>query len=68
MPLTKSFKEMVLEDMRQHPEFAQAMLREGVDALISGELDVGKTVQRDFINATIGFDGLAKASIFLQRA
>jgi DNA-binding phage protein len=47
--------------MREHPAFARAMLREGVDSLISGELGVGKNILRDYVNATIGFDGLAEA-------
>ncbi len=47
--------------MREHPDFARAMLREGVDSLISGELGVGKNILRDYVNATIGFDGLAQA-------
>jgi DNA-binding phage protein len=60
MPLTRSFKETVLEDIQNDPEFAAALLREGVDALLSGELEVGKDVLRDYTNGTIGFETLAR--------
>jgi DNA-binding phage protein len=60
MPLTRSFKETVMEDIRCDPEFAEAMLREGLDALLWGEIEVGKDMLRDYINATIGFEKLSK--------
>jgi len=60
MPLTRSFKETVLEDIKRDPEFAEAMLREGLDALLSGEIEVGKDMLRDYINATLGFERLGK--------
>ena len=60
MPLTRDFKETVLKDMRERKGFRDAMLREGIDALLSGELDVGKDVLRDYINATIGFEKLSR--------
>jgi DNA-binding phage protein len=60
MSLTRDFKETVLKDMRENPDFRDAMLREGIDALLAGELDVGKDVLRDYINATIGFEKLGR--------
>lgn len=60
MPLTRDFKESVMERMRSSPVFRVLMLREGIDALLGGELEVGKEVLRDYVNATMGFDGLAK--------
>lgn len=59
MPLTVSFKETVLDRVRRDPRFAQALLRQGIDALLCEEFDVAKDLLRDYINATIGFDGLA---------
>ena len=46
--------------LARDPEFAVALLSEGVDALFSGELGVGKDILRDYVNATIGFEKLAK--------
>ena len=34
-------------------------LKQAIDALLAGELDTGKSVLRDYINATIGFQELA---------
>jgi hypothetical protein len=34
-------------------------LKEAVDAPLSGDVETGKTVLRDYINATVGFDKLA---------
>jgi len=59
MPLTKSFKETVLADIRRSPQFAQAMLREAVCALLDGESGVGRNLLRDYINGTIGFGALS---------
>jgi DNA-binding phage protein len=33
-----------------------------VEQLIDGEVEVGKAVLRDYINATVGFEKLAKAT------
>jgi hypothetical protein len=42
--------------------FRRALLTEGVEAFLSGDVDTGKAVLRDYINATIGFDDLAIAT------
>ncbi|HUJ02028.1 MAG TPA: hypothetical protein VLW75_00205 [Rhizomicrobium sp.] len=60
MPLTRDFKETVLEDMRRNPDFREAMLREAADAMFTNELYLTKDVLRDYVNATMGFDGLSK--------
>jgi len=59
MPLTVSFKETVMDDIRRHPDFARALLREGIDALFTNELEVSKSLLRDYVNATMGFEGLS---------
>ena len=61
VPLTVSFKETVMDRVRRDPEFAAALLRQGIDALLCEEFDVAKDLLRDYINATMGFDGLARA-------
>jgi hypothetical protein len=37
---------------------ATRLLKEGVECLLSGDVETGKTVLRDYINATIGFEVL----------
>ncbi|MCP5432211.1 MAG: transcriptional regulator [Alphaproteobacteria bacterium] len=61
MALTRSFKETVVRRVAADPAFGEALLAEGVNALLSGEVDVGKALLRDYINATIGFAALAEA-------
>ena len=38
------------------PAFQDALLTEAVDQFLVGDLDIGKAVLRDYINATIGFN------------
>ncbi len=58
MALTVDFKETVKERVARDPEFREELLKEGVEYLLVGEVDAGKAILRDFINATIGFDVL----------
>jgi DNA-binding phage protein len=60
MPLTRSFKETVQACVATDAAFRDALLKEGIDALLAGELDVGKSLLRDYINATVGFERLAE--------
>jgi DNA-binding phage protein len=62
MALTRDFKETVKARADRDPAFREALLTEAVEHLITGEVDVGKAVLRDYINATIGFARLAKAT------
>ncbi len=58
MPLTKNFKDTVRARAQKDPDFRVELLKQAIDALLAGELDTGKTVLRDYINATIGFQEL----------
>ena len=62
MALTRSFKETVKARVASDPAFREALLTEGLNALLEGDLDTGKTVLRDYINATMGFEALAQAT------
>ena len=59
MALTRSFKDTVQARAQRDAAFRDALLAEGVDAFLAGDVDTGKAVLRDYINATIGFDELA---------
>jgi putative addiction module killer protein len=59
---TKSFRELVERHVKDDPKFAEALLREGIDAMLSGDLDTGKTILRDYIKATVGFEKLGEAT------
>ena len=63
MAKTGSFKELVQTRARNDKKFAEALLREGIDAMLSGDVETGKTILRDYIKATVGFrKSLAKAT------
>jgi hypothetical protein len=62
MATTKSFKELVQGQVKNDRKFAEALLREGVDAMLSGDVETGKTILRDYIKATVGFEKLAVAT------
>lgn len=58
MPLTRDFKETIQARVRRDPAFRRALLREGIECMLEGDVDTGKAVLRDFINATVGFERL----------
>ena len=61
MALTRSFKETVKARVDADPGFRRALLQEAVETLLAGDLDTGKAVLRDYINATGGFEALGAA-------
>lgn len=60
MPLTREFKETVQARIRADAKYREELLREGVECLLRGNLDTGKAILRDYINATIGFEELSR--------
>ena len=60
MPLTHDFKETIRARAQREPKFRQALLREAVESYLNGDLETGKAVLRDYVNATIGFQALEK--------
>jgi DNA-binding phage protein len=60
MALTRNFRETIMARARSDAAFREAMLTEAVDRLLAGEIDVCKAMLRDYINATLGFNELAK--------
>ena len=62
MASTRSFKNLVQHQLAEDPAFAAALLREAVDCLLAGDVDTGKSVLRDYIKATLGFEKLAAAT------
>src|SRR6202165_4082998 len=62
MPRTKPFRELVQARVKTDKKFAEALLREGIDAMLSGDVETGKTILRDYIKATVGFEKLGEAT------
>ncbi len=53
MALTRDFRETVLARAQSDPAFRRALLREGVECLVGGEVEAGWIVLRDYLDATI---------------
>jgi len=60
MALTRDFMETVMERAKKDPEFRVGLLTEAVECFLNGEVQVGKTLLRDYVNVTIGFQKLGK--------
>ncbi|MDE0054456.1 MAG: transcriptional regulator [Gammaproteobacteria bacterium] len=58
MPLTRDFKETVRARIERDAVFRTALLEEAVECFLAGDVETGKSVLRDYINATIGFQAL----------
>jgi len=58
MPLTHDFKETIRARAQHDAKFRQALLREAVESYLNGDLEAGKAVLRDYVNATLGFQEL----------
>jgi hypothetical protein len=55
MPLTKSFNETIRTRLQESRGFRRALLREAVGSMISGDVETGKSILRQYINGTVGF-------------
>ena len=62
MTVTRDFKELVQKRVARDPAFADALLREGINTMLAGDVDTGKAILRDYIKATIGFEKLGAAT------
>ena len=58
MALTRDFKLTLRERLQRDPSFREALLKEAVDCLLAGDVETGKSLLRDHVNATIGFGEL----------
>lgn len=62
MALTRDFRNTIQARAQRDPRFRRALFREAVEQLLAGEVDSGKMILRDFINATLGFEKLGQAT------
>lgn len=64
MALTRDFKDTVMERAKHDAAFRKGLLTRGISYVFAGsgeeDLQLGKSLIRDYINATIGFGALAK--------
>ena len=60
--MTRSFKETVQTRVLADRAFREALLRDGIETMLGGDVDTGKAILRDYINATVGFEKLGAAT------
>ena len=60
MPITRKFRTTIVDRAVHDPAFRREMLTEAVHELLAGDLEAGKAMLRDYINAAITFQRLAK--------
>jgi DNA-binding phage protein len=62
MALTREFKKTIQARVKRDAAFRRELLRESVECFVVGDIETGKAVLRDYINATIGFAQLAEVT------
>ena len=63
MALTRDFRETIVKRAQKDPAYRRTLLTRGLRFVLNGsreDVAVGKAMIRDYINATIGFQALAK--------
>lgn len=60
MALTRDFKETVQTRAQRDPQFRLALIEEAIECLVDGDLDGGRSLLGNYINATIGYPALAE--------
>jgi len=60
MALRKEFKETVAARVQGDPRFREALFTEAMNAYLGGNIKAGKAILRDLVNATVGFEELAR--------
>ena len=61
MTLTRDFRETIRSRAQREPAFRRALLQEAVELLLAGDVETGQGLVRNYINATVGFQELARA-------
>jgi hypothetical protein len=59
MPLTREFKETVMSRAKKDSDFRKELIIEATNALLEGDIDTGKRLLRDYLNATEAFQSIA---------
>ena len=60
MALTRDFKETIRARAQRDPSFRLALIEEAIESLLEGDLDSGRSILGNYINATMGYPTLAE--------
>jgi hypothetical protein len=59
MALTKDFRETIRARAQRDIKFRRALLQEAIEQMLAGDIETGKAMIRNYINATVGFPALS---------
>src|SRR5690554_790511 len=65
MPLSREFKETVME-LCKNPEYRKALLVEALESYLEGDITVGNSLLRDYLNGTHAFGDVANEIHMLE--
>ena len=60
MPLTKDFRETVMARVKSDPDFRSGLIVEATNAFLMGDIETGKVLLRDYLNATGSITDIAR--------
>ncbi len=60
MALTREFKETVQVRVKQDPAYRKELIIEATNAFLEGDIDTGKTLLRNYLNATESVRSIAR--------
>jgi hypothetical protein len=66
MALTRKFKETVQLRVKQDPEYRKELIIEATNAFLDGDISTGKTLLRDYLNATEALPAICFPQIHLS--
>jgi hypothetical protein len=58
---TQKFSDTIKADLETNAEFRGALLSEAMACMVSGDVETGKVVLREYVNGTVGFLKLGAA-------
>jgi DNA-binding phage protein len=61
MALTQAFKKTVRARVQRDGNYRETLFTGAINACLTGDTKKGRTMLRDLVNATLGFEGLAAA-------
>lgn len=60
MTLSHDFRQTIVARVERDPAFAKALLDEAATLFLNGEPNTARLILRDLVNATVGFETLAR--------
>ena len=55
MALSISYNDIIKNRLQRSPGFRKALLSEAMNSMMTGDVETGKAVLRNYINSTVGF-------------